>query len=215
MTRPAFDLSLYLVTDTDQCGERGLVNTVRDAVAGGVSIVQVRDPDASDEELAALAQLVKSVLNGTGVPLIINDRVHLVDRVGADGAHIGQTDMPVAEARAMLGPDALLGLSVHSEADLAAALEHGDALDYIGVGPVWATTSKPDAEAPIGVNGLRTIVSASPWPTVAIGGVSALRVPRLPRTGVDGIAVISAICRQPDAQAAAMELSLAWQGAPA
>ncbi|AKU14804.1 thiamine phosphate synthase [Luteipulveratus mongoliensis] len=211
MTRAPLDLSLYLVTDTDQCGERGLVCTVRDAIAGGVTTVQLRDPDASDDELVALGLLVRQVLDGTGVPLIVNDRVHLVDAIGADGVHVGQDDIPVEEARSLLGPSAYVGLSVHTLAQLDLARQHTDAIDYIGVGPVWATTSKANHAATIGIDGLRDIVRASPWPCVAIGGITADRASRLRHTGASGVAVISAICAQADAGAAAQGLVHAWQ----
>ncbi|KNX38897.1 thiamine phosphate synthase [Luteipulveratus halotolerans] len=210
MTRTPLDLTLYLVTDTDMCGDRGLVRTVREAVRGGATIVQLRDPDASDDEMVALGKLVRKALENTGIPLIINDRVHLVDDIGADGAHIGQDDMPVAEARSLLGSNAYLGLSVHTPDQLEAALRHGSALDYLGVGPVWRTHSKPDAAEPIGLSGLRDIASASPWPCVGIGGITARRASRVARTGIAGMAVISAICGQPDPAASATALRHAW-----
>src|SRR5664280_3490014 len=110
--RPPLDLSLYLVTDTVMCHQFGLAATVSAAVGAGVSVVQLRDVDASDEELVALGREVITVLTGTGVPLIVDDRVHLVGAIGAAGAHVGQSDLPVAQARALLGPAAYLGLAV-------------------------------------------------------------------------------------------------------
>ncbi|MDE9366107.1 thiamine phosphate synthase [Luteipulveratus sp. YIM 133132] len=214
MTRTPLDLRLYLVTDTDMCGDHGLVRTVREAVSGGVTVVQLRDPDASDDELVALGMLVRKGLEGTGIPLIVNDRVHLVKQIGADGAHIGQDDLPVPEARSILGSSAYLGLSVHNHEQLMTARENDWDLDYLGVGPVWRTTSKADAEAPIGVSGLKAVASDSPWPCVAIGGVNARRTGGLSASGVAGVAVISAICGQPDPETAAFALRAAWEESP-
>jgi len=214
--RPPLDLSLYLVTDTEMCGRIGVPATVAAAVAAGVSVVQLRDPTASDAELVALGRAVGEALAGTGVPLIVNDRVDLVAAIGAHGAHVGQKDLDVAQARARLGPSAYLGLSVHATDQVSAAVARGiDTLDYLGVGPVWATTSKADAAPPRGLEQVRAITSATPWPCVAIGGITPARVPALRASGVAGVAVVSAICGQPDVAAATHALRAAWQDTPA
>jgi thiamine-phosphate pyrophosphorylase len=210
------DLSLYLVTDTALCGRFGVASTVSAAVVAGVTVVQVRDPHATDEELVRLGREVAARLRGTGVPLVVNDRVHLVEAIGADGAHVGQGDLDVAEARRRLGPQAILGLSVQTVAHVDAALGSGAGIvDYLGVGPVWSQTTKPDAAAPGGVDVLRDIVAASPWPCVAIGGVDAPRAAHARRAGAAGVAVVSAICGCPDVPAATRALRRAWDGAAA
>jgi thiamine-phosphate pyrophosphorylase len=212
--RPPLDLSLYLVTDTAMCDKLGVAATVSAAVGAGVSAVQLRDVDATDDELVSLGREVMAALRGTGVPLVINDRVHLVQVIGAQGAHIGQNDLDVNRAREVLGPDAYLGLSVQTVEHVAAACELADeAVDYLGAGPVWETTSKLDAATPGGVERLGHIVSASPWPCVAIGGITAARLPQVRRAGATGAAVVSAICGQPDVAGATRLLRAAWDGA--
>lgn len=210
-SRPV-DLRLYLVTDTGLCGEYGVPQTVVDAVAGGVTFVQVRDPDASDAAFVALARQVREVLEGSGVPLIVNDRVHLVEQVGADGAHIGQSDLDPRQARELLGPDRVLGLSAQTieHIDRARSLPDGT-IDYLGIGPVYPQTTKLNASAPQGLDGTAALAAASPWPCVAIGGINPSVAADIRRTGVDGIAVVSAICGQPDPRAAARELLRNWE----
>jgi len=179
-----------------------------------VSVVQLRDSQASDDELVTLGRELLAALRGTGVPLIVDDRVHLVGAVGAAGAHVGQSDLGVEPARALLGPDPYLGLSVQTMEHVTAALEHSDgAVDYLGVGPVWGTATKPDAAPPGGVETLRKITSASPWPCVAIGGISLGRLAQVRGAGAVGAAVVSAICGQPDVAAATRELRAAWDRA--
>lgn len=210
--RPPLDLSLYLVTDTRLCGSRGVAATVGEAVQAGVSVVQLRDPEATDAELVELGRAVVAEVRGR-VPVLIDDRVHLVEAVGADGAHVGQSDMHPVEARRVLGPDALLGLSVQTVDHVGRARSMpAGVVDYLGVGPVWAQTTKPDAAAPCGVDGLRDIVRASPWPCVAIGGIGRDRAATVRETGAAGIAVVSAICGRPEVAAATRALRHAWEG---
>jgi thiamine-phosphate pyrophosphorylase len=196
------------------CHQFGLAATVSTAVGAGVSVVQLRDADATDDELVKLGRSVMAVLHGTGVPLIVNDRVHLVEAIGAMGAHVGQGDLEVEQARALLGATAILGLSVQTLDHVKAAREHADrTLDYLGVGPVWGTATKLDAAAPGGVERLRQITSASPWPCVAIGGINLERLSQVRQAGAAGAAVVSAICGRPDVAAATSELRAAWNGA--
>ena len=214
MTRPAPDLSLYLVTDTRLCGTLGVPGTVAAAVAAGVGVVQLRDPDATDAELVALGRSVMAELAGTGVPLLVNDRVHLVEAIGAHGAHVGQGDTDPRAARARLGHTAYLGLSVQTTGHVAAARALGpDVVDYLGVGPVFAQATKPDAAVPGGLGVLADIVAASPWPCVAIGGIGPDEAAQVRATGAAGVAVVSAICGQPDVEAATRRLATAWTGA--
>ena len=214
MGRPPLDLSLYLVTDTVMCGQFGVAATVSAAVGAGVTVVQLRDVDATDDELVSLGRQVMAVLKGTDVALIVNDRIHLVDAIGADGAHVGQSDFGIGQARALLGPAAYLGLSAQTVEHVAAAREELEGtLDYLGVGPVWGTATKLDAAAPGGLERLHQVTSASPWPCVAIGGINLERLPQVRRTGAAGAAVVSAICGQPDVAAATRALRVAWDGA--
>jgi thiamine-phosphate pyrophosphorylase len=212
--RPPLDLSLYLVTDVALCHQFGLLATVSAAVRAGVSVVQLRDVDSSDDELVSLGREVMAVLRGTGVPLIVNDRVHLAGAIGADGAHVGQSDRQIGQARALLGPASYLGLSVQTVEQVRAAREYAEeTLDYLGVGPVWETATKLDAAIPGGVERLGSITSASPWPCVAIGGITLQRMSQVRRTGAAGAAVVSAICGQPDVTAATRKLRATWDGA--
>lgn len=208
MSRPALDLGVYLVTDTRMTARHGISTTIRAAVAGGASVVQLRDPDASDEEFVALGALARQALRGTDVPLVVNDRVHLVGRIGADGAHVGQSDLDPVAARAMLGDAAYLGLSCTSIDQVRAAAElPPGTVDYLGLGPVWATASKTDHAAPLGLDRLAVLVRASTLPTVAIGGIDVGRAADVMAAGVDGVAVVSAICAADDPQAAARSLA--------
>lgn len=213
MKAPDLDLSLYLITDTPMCGQRGVPATVAAAVTGGATVVQLRDHRLSDEEFIALGRAVREVLTGTGVPLIVDDRVHLAHRIGADGVHVGQRDMPPAQVRGLLGAEAIVGLSVSAvdEVDAAQATGQG-VVDYLGVGPVWATGTKPDHGTPIGPDGVTRVVAASPWPVVAIGGITTDRVPVLRGSGAAGAAVVSAICAADDPAGAAISLRARWDG---
>lgn len=211
MGRPPLDLSLYLVTDTILCAQFGVAATATAAVGAGVTVVQLRDVDATDEELVSLGREVAAALSGTGVPLIVNDRAHLVEAIGADGVHVGQSDLAIDQARALIGPTAYLGLSVQTLEQVIVARRHtSGTLDYLGVGPVWGTATKLDAAAPGGVEMLSQITSASPWPCVAIGGVTPERLSMVRGAGAVGVAVVSAICGQPDVVAATRALRTGW-----
>jgi thiamine-phosphate pyrophosphorylase len=215
MGRTPLDLSIYLVTDTAMCSQLGVVATVSAAVGAGATAVQLRDADATDDELVSLGRQVMTALQGTGVAMVINDRVHLVGAAGANGAHVGQSDLGITQARALLGPAAYLGLSVQTLEQVAAAGEsvHEGTLDYLGVGPVWGTNTKLDAAAPGGVEALRQITAASPWPCVAIGGITIEHIREVREAGAVGAAVVSAICGQPDVAAATRALRVAWDEA--
>lgn len=206
-------LDLYLVTDTGQCGgPDGVVRTVRAAIRGGVTLVQVRDPHATDEDFLALARRVVEACHEAGVPCVLNDRVHLVAAAGADGAHVGQGDMPPAQARALLGPDAILGLSCQTRehVDAANALPAGT-VDHLGLGPVYEQATKPDAAAAQGPSHIAELARRSSVPTVAIGGVNLDRLAQVRPTGVDGPCVVSAICTAPDPKEAARALRARWE----
>jgi thiamine-phosphate pyrophosphorylase len=211
--RPGLDLSIYLVTDPGLCASRGLVETVLAAVRGGATVVQLRDKNATDAALIEEGRALKAALDGSGVPLIVNDRLEVALAVGADGVHVGQSDAAAAAARAALGPEAIVGLSIQSS-------EHADAVDplvgdYLGVGPVFATGTKPDHAPPLGLDGLAAICAATHLPTVAIGGLGAGHASSVLAAGADGLAVVSAICGTADPQRAAREIALALAQAKA
>lgn len=208
MTRRPFDLSLYLVTDPALVRGRPLEAVVAAAVDGGATLVQLRDKTADTGALIATAARLLDVLRPRGVPLVINDRVDVALAVGADGVHVGQSDMPAATVRRLLGEHAIVGLSVTREAELAAV--DPAVVDYLGVGPVFATATKADAAAPLDDAAIRRIVAASRLPTVGIGGIHAGNAGRPRALGLDGIAVVSAVCAAADPGAAARSLRAAF-----
>ncbi|ALM54202.1 thiamine phosphate synthase [Halomonas huangheensis] len=202
-------LSVYLVTDPGLCESYGLERTVMDAVQGGATLIQLRDKHAPDSELIDIATRLKSVMAESGVPLVINDRVAVAEASGADGVHLGQDDGDVADARRRLGNTAIIGLSVQNVEQLHTL--DTTSLDYLGLGPVFATATKSDHAAPLGFEGLARLIAASPLPNVAIGGLKAEHAAQIRQAGADGIAIISAICGQPDPKAATQELVREWE----
>lgn len=194
-------LRLYLVTDPKLCAQTGVVETVRLAVAGGVTMVQLRDKHATTSQRTDLAIALKDVLQGTGVPLIVNDDVTAAVAADADGAHIGQGDISSAQARAMLGPDKILGLSCETPQTVRDA--DPALVDYLGLGPVFGTDTKTDHVQPTGFDGLAQLIALTSLPNVAIGGLKIDHINDLLASGTDGIAVVSAICGQTDPKAAA------------
>lgn len=205
MQRRAFDLSVYLVTDTGLCGTRGVIETVRQSISAGATVVQLRDPVSKTRALVELARALRDVLQPAGIPLIVNDRVDVALAAEADGVHVGQADMATADVRKLIGPDPLLGLSITALADLEAS--DLTQVDYLGVGPVFATATKADAAPAMGLQGLAAVRSTSAPPIVAIGGIHAGNTADVIAAGADGVAVVSAICAATDAAAATRELS--------
>lgn len=203
MKKP-FDLSLYLVLDPDLCQQHSMLETACLAVAGGTTVIQVRHKRASTAERIALARSVKDTLRDTSALVVMNDDIDAAIEAGVDALHIGQRDVTPAVARARIGPQMILGLSVNSEH--AAHAVDPTLVDYVGVGPVFATPTKPDHEQPIGFAGLARIVAASPVPAVAIGGLKQQHVNDVLASGASGMAVVSAICGTPDPRQAAQEL---------
>jgi thiamine-phosphate pyrophosphorylase len=197
-------LSLCLVTDPDLVPAAALEETVLAAVRGGVTMVQLRDKWATDEALLAQAVALVRVLRPLGIPLLVNDRVEVARRAGADGVHVGQDDTSPEIARERLGPAAIIGLSITDATQLARA--ERAPVDYYGVGPYFATATKPDHQPPLGLDGGRALVARASRPCVAIGGIHPPRAAAVRATGVAGIAVVSAICGKPDPERAAHEL---------
>ena len=200
-----FDLSLYLVLDPGLCAEAGMVETARAAVAGGVTMVQLRDKHATTAARIEAGRALKAALASTGALLIVNDDVEAAMAIGADGLHVGQDDFAPQAARARIGRDMVLGVSAETEA-LAAGID-ARIVDYAGLGPVFATPTKPDHKQPVGLDGLARLVAASPVPAVAIGGLKAGHAAAVLAAGAQGLAVVSAICGQPDPQAAARRIA--------
>ena len=194
---------LYLVTD-DQQDLYTLINVVKEAVAGGVTMVQVREKSNDIQSFITRAQVVKTILQGTGVPLIINDRVDVALAVDADGVHLGQSDMPAQMARTLIGPNKLLGLSIENEQQLMEA--NTLPLDYIGLSAIFATPTKTDTLKQWGIAGLQKAVNVSQFPIVAIGGINNRNLDQIINTGVDGVALVSAICHANDPKSAAAAL---------
>jgi thiamine-phosphate pyrophosphorylase len=201
------DLSLYLVLDMELLGQRALAATLEAALAGGVTIVQLRDKQASRQALLQRARQVQSLLAGSGVALIINDSVEVAAEIGADGVHVGQSDTPVGVVRRLLAPRAIVGLSITSLEQLAA--DDVALADYVGLGPIFPTATKLDAAPALGLTAIRRAKQQLELPLVAIGGIHAGNTADVIEAGADGVAVVSAICAAADPRAAARALSVA------
>ena len=199
-----FDYSLYLVTDRRLSLGRSTVEVVAAAVSGGVTCVQLREKHCSTREFLEEARRVRELLVGTGVPLIINDRLDVALAVAADGVHLGQNDLPVADARRLVGERLVIGVSAESVADAIRAEAEG--ADYIGVSPVFTTPTKMDTAPPLGLEGLREIRRAVRLPLVAIGSIRHDNAAEVLRAGADGLAVVSAIVSAPCPRTAAAAL---------
>ncbi len=193
-------LRLYLVTDSQSCTMPNLITTVRLAVANGVTMVQLREKTATTAQRVQMALALKEILIGTGVPLVVNDDVAAAVAADVDGTHIGQGDISSVQARALLGPDKILGLSCETSQAVQAA--DPALVDYLGLGPVFGTATKIDHAQPIGFDGLAQLVALSPLPNVAIGGLKPAHISDVHKSGADGMAVVSAICGQADPAAA-------------
>ena len=200
-----FDLSLYLVTDRPLSGGRDMAWIVREAVVGGVTMVQLREKDCSTAEFVALARDLKSALQPLGIPLIINDRIDVALAVDADGVHIGQSDMPYEAARALLGKDKIIGLSVETMDEVIAA--NALDVDYIGISPVFDTPTKIDTLTPFGLKGVEEVMRLSRHRCVAIGGMNRDTIGEVIARGVEGVAVVSAIVTAESPREASVELA--------
>ncbi len=200
---------IYLVTG--DCVHHDLETVVAQAVRAGVCAVQLREKTADTRTFLDRAIRLKTVLNSAGIPLIINDRVDIALASGADGVHIGQSDMPFPKTRELMGNHALIGLSVETWADVEAAQDLD--LAYIGVSPLFATPTKTDTKAPWGLDGLARIKKFSKHRLVAIGGLNTANSGAAVRAGADAIAVVSAICAAEDPFEAARALTMEHQKA--
>ena len=203
------DYSLYLVTDRMRMSTRTLGEAVEQAVIGGCTLVQLREKDISALDFYALALEIKKITDRYGIPLIINDRIDIAMAVGAAGVHIGQQDIPADIARKVIGKDMLLGVSVGSATEALDAVKAG--ADYLGVGAMFPTGTKPDAGF-VSMEELGRIRKAVDIPIVVIGGISRENAMLFRPMGVDGLAVVSAVIAQPDIKASAADLKSLFFG---
>lgn len=201
--KPDFDLSLYLVTDRGMMSTLTLEQAVEQAIEGGVTLVQLREKDASSLDFYRTALGVKRLTDVKGIPLIINDRVDIALAVDAAGVHVGQEDLPAKTVRAILGEEKLLGVSVSTVEEALQA--ERDGADYLGVGAMFATGTKTDAQL-VSMEELRKIHSAVSLPIVVIGGINTETIPLFRGSGIDGVAVVSAIIAAENIAAAARGL---------
>lgn len=204
MAQKKMDYSLYLVTDRRWLGNRTLWEVVEEAIIGGATLVQLREKEISSRDCFEIAQRVKQVADRYGVPLIINDRIDIALASGADGVHVGPEDLSVRIARQLMGEGKIIGASASSVDE--AVLFQAQGADYLGVGAMFPTATKEGTEQ-VGLADLRAIKAAIRVPVVAIGGINAENAGPVMETGVDGVAVVSAIMARADTREAARHLS--------
>lgn len=198
------DYSLYLVTDRGLSAGRSHLEIVQEAIAGGVTCVQLREKHLSTRQFVQEARALQHLLAGSNIPLIINDRLDIAMAVGAQGVHLGQDDMHINDARQLLGPKRIIGISVESVEQAIKAAEAG--ADYLGLSPVFATPTKTDTAPPLGLDEVRNIRQAVELPLIAIGGINLSNCAQVMATGVDGLAVVSALVSAASPKEAAIEL---------
>ncbi len=197
------DYTLYLVTDRDLMSTKTLEEAVEQAIMGGCTLVQLREKTSSSREFYQTALKVKEITDKYKVPLIINDRVDIALAVDADGVHVGQSDLPAAVVRKIIGKDKILGVSAGSVENAIEAQRDG--ADYIGVGALFSTSTKTDANS-VSKETLMKIIEEVSIPVVGIGGINAQNAAQLKNTGINGIAVVSAIIAQKDIKLSAEKM---------
>lgn len=200
----ALDLSLYLVTERSFLKDKKISTAVEEAILGGVTLVQVREKTVSSRMFYDISMEVKKVTDYYNIPLIINDRLDIAQAVDAAGVHLGQSDLDMVTARKILGNDKIIGISAGNVKEALEAEKNG--ADYVGVGAVYYTGTKKDADAPIGISGLQAVVNSITIPAVGIGGINQYNFKDVLATGAAGISVISAILGKSDITQAAKEL---------
>lgn len=197
------DLLLYAVTDRHWLDGRRLIDVVRESLDGGVTMVQLREKTLEEGKFLEEAKELQALCRERGVPFLVNDNVEIAREMNADGVHVGQSDMEALDVRAILGPDKILGVSAQTVEQAVLAEKHG--ADYLGVGAVFPTGSKDDADD-VSYDTLKAICQAVSIPVVAIGGITQQNVEKLAGSGICGVAVISAIYAAKDVKAAAADL---------
>jgi len=204
VSRTDFDLSLYLIADVDGAGSRDLVAITRAALAGGATLVQLRAKTMQGGAMVGLARALLAETRAAGRRLIVNDRIDVCLAAGADGVHVGQDDIAPADARRLLGPELILGLTASSETEMRRF--DPVLVDYVGIGPAYATTSKDTPKPILGPDGVGRLARTLPCPAVGIGGIGPGRAGQVIAAGAGGVAVIGALCAAPDPAAAARQL---------
>jgi thiamine-phosphate pyrophosphorylase len=201
-----FNPTLYFVTP--EIGEDLMAwgRLVQEAVEGGVTLVQLRDKRATARQILSAAETIQPFLQARGVPLLINDRVDIAHAARAAGVHLGQSDLTIAAARKILGPDALIGVSIETMEQL----QESRGADYVAASPLFATPTKTDTAAPWGLERLKELRQKVEQPLVAIGGIKLQHLPELIRLGIDGVAIVSAIAHAKSPKLAAREFMAAW-----
>ena len=202
------DYSLYLCTDWRLMTSPTIEASAESALRGGTTVIQLREKDCSSREFYELGLRVKKITDAYHAPLIINDRVDIALAVGAAGVHVGQGDLPCKVVREIVGPDMIVGVSAATLEEAVQAEEDG--ADYLGVGAMYATATKTDTR-PVSMEELLKIRAAVKIPIVVIGGINKQTLGNFKGTGVNGLAVVSAIVAQPDPEAAARELLRMWK----
>lgn len=197
---------LYAVTDSRWLGKDKLIQAVKEAIDGGATFVQLREKNASTQELVELALKLKPICSKSAIPLVINDDAEAAKIAGVDGVHVGQSDTACKEARELLGENSIIGVSAQTVEQALEAEKAG--ADYLGVGAVFSTGTKKDADD-VTLQTLKSICDAVSIPVVAIGGINVNRIPELAGTGIDGVAVVSALFASPNIEATAKELCVA------
>ncbi|HBE78327.1 MAG TPA: thiamine phosphate synthase [Firmicutes bacterium] len=203
ISKPLINYTLYLVTDRDLMSTATLKQAVEEAIAGGCSLVQLREKTASSLEFFDTAVAIKQITDRYTIPLIINDRVDIALAVDAAGVHIGQSDIPAAVIRKIIGPHKILGVSASALNEALQAEQEG--ANYLGIGAMFATGTKTNAKL-VTMEQLKEIKAAVNIPVVVIGGINETTIPLFDGTGIDGIAVVSALISKKDITSAAKNL---------
>ncbi len=203
MNKKNIDYTLYLVTDRTQMSTHTIEEAVEKAIKGGCTIIQLREKTSSSLDFFNIAQKVKKITDIYKIPLIINDRIDIALAVDADGVHIGQADIPAAAARKIIGNNKIMGVSASSLEEALKAKKDG--ADYLGVGAMFSTNTKKDVNL-TSFEELKKICNIIDLPIVIIGGINKETIPLFQKTGIDGLAIVSAIISMPDIEAAAKEI---------
>jgi thiamine-phosphate pyrophosphorylase len=204
MRREPRDWGLYLVTDRRQTASRDLVEVLGQILDAGVRAIQLREKDLDTTDVYRLGERLLPMVRERGAALIVNDRVDVAMALGADGVHLTRKSLPPKEARALVGTDMLVGVSCHGLADVEEAV--AGRVDFVVLGPIYATPSKAPYGPPLGLGVLRQARAVCPLPILAIGGINAQRVPAVVGAGADGVAAISAVLAAPDPARSSQEL---------
>lgn len=200
---------LYLVLDRDVAGERPLTDIARSAIDGGCRLFQYREKHRPKNEIYRVATALRSITAQGGATFIMNDFSDVAQAVEADGVHLGQDDLPLADARHILGQDRLIGISTHS-IEQAIEAENGGA-DYIGFGPMYHTLTKDTGRTPLGPNAARELCAQISIPIFGIGGINLTNIAELRHTGLNGVAILSAVLQAPEVETAVQQLVTVWR----